>query len=406
MRLFDLIILSAQALRAHLLRTSLTILGVLIGVTSVIAIMSIIEGMNHRVLELMEGMGPSVFIVDKFGLVTSEEEFLKIMKRKDISISDVRALQADCETCVEVGAKAYAGGAALKLGREKLNNVELSGTSANVIRISEYEIADGRFFSPFEEEHSRQVVVIGPTVKKELFADNNPLGKEIRINGLQYEVIGVSEEQGSILGNDLDKIAVIPISTMRKQFGTNQYLTILVKAPSPETMQETIDEVRMIMRARRNVPYKAEDDFGIITSDNFMALYKQITKAVRVTAVAIPAIALVVAGIVVMNIMMVSVTERTREIGIRKSLGARRKHILLQFVLEALLMSLAGGIVGIALGLLTAKTLADAGGLPFVVSTLAVTSGVVVSTGIGVLFGLYPALKGSRLDPVDAMRYE
>ena len=226
------------------------------------------------------------------------------------------------------------------------------------------------------------------------------------IGGNKYRIIGIAKERGAILGNDLDKFVIIPLNTMRKHFGANRTLDFLVSAKSQETFQEAIDEVRMILRARRHVSYDEDDDFAIITSDAMMEMYKQVTKAVRVTAIAIPAIALVVAGIIVMNIMMVSVTERTREIGIRKSLGARRKYILLQFVLEALLMSVAGGFAGIVSGLILAKVLANAGNLPFIISPIAVTSGIIVSTGIGVIFGLYPAVKGSKLDPIEAMRYE
>jgi putative ABC transport system permease protein len=405
MKFLDTISMSARALRAHVLRTSLTILGVLIGVTSVIAIVSIIEGMNHRVATLINSLGPATFVVEKFGMITSNEEFFKALKRKDITMSDLRALREDCETCDEVGAISGRS-RQVKYRSEKLNDVRVRGATANFIEITEFDIAEGRSLSEFEEEHSRPVVVLGATIADELFPLGNSLGKEIRIAGDKYTVIGLAKKRGAILGEDLDRFVVIPITTMRKQIGISRYLEIYIKAGSPETLNETIDEVRMLMRARRHVPYNGEDDFAIVTSDAMMEMYNRVTSAVRVTAIAIPAIALVVAGIVVMNIMMVSVTERTREIGIRKSLGARRKHIMLQFVIEALLMSLAGGFVGIGLGLASAKLLADAGGLPFVVSPIAIGGGVGVSTGIGVIFGLYPAMKGSKMDPVVAMRYE
>jgi len=405
MKIWDIVVMSAQALRAHMLRTMLTILGVVIGVTSVIAIVSIIEGMNHRVAELINSMGPSSFIVNKGGIITSHEEWLKARNRKDITLSDMRALEENCGTCYKVGARAFKG-RDVKFGGDRVNNVMVLGGTYNLIDITDVEVAEGRFHTQFDDDHSRQVVFIGAKIEKELFPRLNPIGREVRIGGYKYKIIGIAKEQGAILGNDLDNFAIIPLSSMRKNFGTGSNLQLLVKAESPETLQETIDEVRMIMRARRHVAYNEDDDFGIVTSDAFMAMYEQVTKVVRITAIAIPAIALVVAGIVVMNIMMVSVTERTREIGIRKSLGARRKSILLQFVIEALLMSIAGGFVGIALGLFSAKLLASWGGLPFIISPIAVGGGLSVSTGIGVIFGLYPALKGSRLDPVDAMRYE
>jgi len=405
MRPWDIIVLSAQALRAHLLRTSLTILGVVIGVASVIAIMSIIEGFDRKIAELMNSMGTASFLVSKIGMPTSEEEFFKALKRKDLSMSDLRAVREECESCYKVGARVRSS-RQMKYGKEKLNDVMIAGGTPQFIEITEFEIGEGRLHSDFEEEHSRQVVLLGASVKEEFFGDGDPMGRRVKIGGYKYDVIGVSKPRGAILGADLDKFALIPLNTFRKHFGANRTLDLLVSARTTDQMQEAMDEVRMILRARRHVPYNEEDDFSIITSEGMMALYDQVTKAVRAMAIGIPAIALVVAGIVVMNIMMVSVTERTREIGIRKSLGARRKSILFQFILEALLMSIAGGLAGIALGLTVAKVLTDAGDLPFVISFVAIASGIFVSTGIGVIFGLYPAVRGSKLDPVEAMRYE
>ncbi len=405
MRFWDITALAGQALRAHLLRTSLTILGVVIGVTSVIAIMSIVEGMSYKIEELINSMGSASFSVSKIGIPTSEKEFFEQLKRKDISVSDFRAVRDECRSCYIVGASAETN-ATMKYRNEKVRDVHLSGATSRYFDITEFEIAEGRLHSDFEDDHSRQVVLLGASVADRLFGEAYPIGRKVKLGGAEYDVIGVAKARGKILGADLDKFAVIPLNTLRKQFGANRTLDLLVSAGSTETLQETIDEVRLILRARRHVAYDEEDDFSIFTSDTIMELYTTSTRAIRVIAVAIPAIALIVAGIVVMNIMMVSVTERTREIGIRKSLGARRRSILLQFVLEALLMSVAGGVVGIALGLGVAKLLANAGDLPFIISPFAIASGIVVSTGIGVIFGLYPAAKGSKLDPVDAMRYE
>jgi putative ABC transport system permease protein len=405
MRFWDITALAAQALRAHVLRTSLTILGVIIGVTSVIAIVSIIEGFDRKIADLMNSMGTASFLVSKIGMPTSEEEFFKALKRKDLSMADLRAIQEECESCYKVGARVTTS-KQVKYGKEKLNDVGIAGGTPQFIEITEFEIGEGRVHSDFEEDHSRQVVLLGASVKEEFFGDGDPIGRRVKIGGYNYDVIGVSKPRGAILGADLDKFALIPLNTFRKHFGTNRTLDLLVSARSTDEVQTAMDEVRMILRTRRHVPYAEEDDFSIITSEGMMALYDQVTKAVRAMAIGIPAIALVVAGIVVMNIMMVSVTERTREIGIRKSLGARRKSILFQFILEALLMSMGGGLVGIALGLTLAKVLTDAGDLPFVISFVAIGSGIFVSTGIGVIFGLYPAVRGSKLDPVEAMRYE
>ncbi len=405
MKLWDIIVLSAQALRAHLLRTSLTILGVIIGVMSVIAIVSIIDGFDSKIEDLMNTTGSASFIVSKMGIPTSEEEFFDALKRKDISIADFRAVRDQCESCYKVSARVRSS-RQIKYKNHKLNRVPVAGASPQLFDITEFEVGEGRIHSEFEEDHGRQVVLLGASVAEEFFGDQYPIGRRIKIGGHKFDVIGVAKPRGAILGADLDKFVVIPLNTMRKHFGTNRTLDILVGAKSVDQMQDAMDEVRMIMRARRHVEYNEDDDFDIMTARSFMALYEQVTKAIRVMAIGIPAIALIVAGIVVMNIMMVSVTERTHEIGIRKAVGARRKYILLQFVLEALLMSIFGGILGIALGITVAKVLTNAGDLPFVISTMAITSGIVVSTGIGVIFGLYPAVKGSKLDPVVAMTYE
>jgi putative ABC transport system permease protein len=403
----DLLKVSFEALRAHKLRTILTILGIVIGVTSVIAIMSIVVGMNFKVKSLINRMGTSTFTVSKFGIedYASENAFLEARRRKNLRYRDALALERGCEMCQEVGASGTTM-RQVKYGSEKLNSVPIVGTTANFIRITEFEISEGRIHSEFEQERYHQVALIGATVRERLFEGIDPIGKTMKIGSYKYEIIGIAKPRGSILGQDLDEFVVIPITTLLKNFGSNRSLDIYVKAPSEESLQETIDQTRVILRARRHVGFSEDDNFGITTSEDWMEFYGRITGTVQIIAVGIPLIALVVAGIVVMNIMMVSVTERTHEIGIRKSLGAQKKHILLQFLSEALMMSLFGGAIGIGLGMAFARVLADAGDLPFIVSYTAILAGLFISTGIGVIFGIYPAWKGAKLSPIDALRFE
>ncbi len=407
MQFSDLIKISLSALIANKLRTFLTVLGIVIGVTSVIAIVSIVIGMNSKVTGLINQMGSSTFIISKYGPEdhTSDEAFREARGRKDIRLRDMAAIERGCELCSDVGARTMTR-RTIKYRSEKLNSVFIVGATHNILRITDFEIAEGRSHNAFEDERNRQVTIIGDKLKRDFFRNLDPIGKTIKIGGYDYEVIGVARPRGSILGEDLDEFAIIPLTSFLRNFGSHRSIDILVKAESEEVINQAVDQARVIMRARRDVPFANSDNFGVTTADDWLEFYGRVTGTVQIVAVAIPLIALVVAGIVVMNIMMVSVTERTREIGIRKSMGAKRRHILLQFLSEALMMSVFGGALGIGLGILAAKILADQGDLPFIISREAIMGGIFISTGVGIIFGMYPAYKGSRMDPIDAMRFE
>ena len=407
MRIADLIKVSYDALIANKLRSFLTVLGIVIGVTSVITIVSIVIGMNEKVFGFINSMGSSSFIISKSGVEeeTSDEARREARKRKDLRYRDMEAVEKNCSECEEVGARVITF-RQVKCGSDKLNDVIIAGMTYNITRITDIEVEEGRIHTQFEEQHRHQTAVIGAKLVREFFPDTDPIGKTIKIGSYNYEVIGTIKARGSIMGQDFDKFAIIPIHTFLKNYGAHRSIDIFVKARSELTIQDAVDQARVILRARRKVDFSEPDNFSVVTPDDLLELYGKIFGTVQIIAIAIPLIALVVAGIVVMNIMMVSVTQRTREIGIRKSLGAHRKHILLQFLSEALIMSLFGGAVGIGLGLFLAKFLAAKGDLPFVVSHVAILGGVFISTGIGVIFGLYPAFKGARLNPIEAMRFE
>jgi len=388
------------------LRSVLTLLGVIIGVTSVITIISAIEGLMAGFEEEISALGPATFIVTKFGIITSDEEFFKALKRKDFTLEDVRAVAAGCQDCEEVAASADRS-AKIKRGSKGLRRVRVEGSTANMIDIVDYQIGEGRSFTQSEYDRRNQVAFVGPTITEELLPGVDPLGKTIKINGRGFTIIGVAKKRGSFLGDNQDNFVTIPLSTHIKMFGSRRSdLSLVIKSSTVEGIYDTEDQVRAILRARRGVKYNDDDDFSILTAENILAFINNITRAARIALIGISSIALVVGGIVIMNIMMVSVTERTREIGIRKSIGARRKSILLQFLFEALILSMGGGIIGTALGIGIAVFLGSQISLPVAPTVFAVTAGLSISTGVGVFFGMYPAVKASKLDPIDALRFE
>ncbi len=395
-----------NALIVNRLRSILTLIGVIIGVASVITIISAIEGMMAGIEDQLRVLGPETFIVTKFGILTDFDEFLKALKRKDLTMEDRRAVAEGCPDCVAVGAS-YDAGTDIRRGGAWLRHVSTSATTANMINILAIEVAEGRYFTEDEYTRRNQVAFVGPTIAEELFPGVDPIGKTIKIDGRKFTVVGIAKKRGAFLDNNQDKFAMIPLSTYLKIYGRSRnFLDLIIRARSVEQLNDAQDQARAILRARRGVSYKNDDDFTILTADNILGFVDRATKGVRVALIAISSIALVVGGIVIMNIMMVSVTERTREIGIRKSIGARRKNILTQFLYEALILSVGGGIIGTAIGIGLAVFLGSKISLPVSPSVFAIVAGMSISTGVGVFFGMYPAVRASQLDPIAALRYE
>ncbi len=398
--------IAIQALWANKLRTTLTLLGVIIGVTSVMTIISALEGMMGAIESQIDRMGPSTFVVTKWGIITSEEAYWDAVKRKPISLKSVDLIKDGCENCEKVCARAY-NRAHVKRGSQTLRRVTIGGVDPNFIDIADVEVGQGRFYSYEESLHRKQVAFIGHTVREELFPGVDPIGKDVRIGGKKFTVVGVAKEIGSVFGNNHDNFVLIPFTAYLKQFGEpGDQFNLMIKALSVEVLDETMDNVRLILRSQRHVPYNKPDDFALITADNVLEIVNSVTKLFRLGLVGISSISLVVGGIVVMNIMMVSVSERTREIGIRKSVGARKKHILIQFLFEALLTTMTGGFIGIVLGFIIAKSLVGMIEMEISPSTVAIIAGLSISTGTGLIFGIYPAMKAARLDPIKALSYE
>jgi putative ABC transport system permease protein len=393
------------ALWANKLRSILTLVGVIIGVATIIAIVSLITGMNQWVANEISVLGATTFIVDREGIITSEEEWWESRSRKKIEVADVEAIDEACESCELVAGRAITVRQA-KHGNRYVDDVFIMGSTADWPLIVDFNIEEGHYPTVSDVQHSRQVAFIGYDLIDNLFPGVSHIGKTIKIAGRKYTVIGNGERRGSSLGQSRDNYVVIPLTTFQKQFGTRRSLDVFVKAPSYAAMSSTQDEVRMIMRARHKLRPDQDDDFRISTAADLMNLWEDFSSGAFLVMIGISSIALVVGGIVIMNIMLVSVTERTREVGIRKAIGARKLNIMWQFLSESLTLAVIGGAIGIGTGVGAGWALSAASGMPMGIEAWSVVSGILVSGGVGTIFGVYPAMKAARLDPIEALRYE
>src|SRR5882724_2887040 len=394
-------------LRTNKLRTFLTLLGIIVGVAAVIAVMTIIDGLNRKVAQTFNTQGANVFTLRKLPLVIlSRDEFLRYMKRKNIEIEDAEALVSHCAGCDQIGWD-VASTRTVKLGSERSDNVAVRGPTENVFQISSINIDSGRIFSEYEAVHSRPVCVVGADIVSNLFPATDPLGKSITVDGNSFEIIGVSERYGSIFGFSRDNFVMIPFNTYQKIYGGHQSLSVYISAKNPDQIEEDEQEVRNIMRTRRQKTFRdADEGFSVETTEVFLDLYGSATANIYLVSFIVSGISLVVGGIVIMNIMLVSVTERTKEIGIRKAVGAKRLDILAQFLIEAVTISALGGVLGIFTGYSLAYLIAAYTEFPLFIQVWSVVLGVGVSSIVGIAFGVYPANRAARLDPIEALRSE
>ncbi len=397
--------IAASAIWANKLRSGLTLLGVILGVTSVMTIISALEGITNTFANQIGRLGGQTFYVQRFGIITSREEFLKQIKRPNVENFYGDLIREACDDCDRVSIMTDRG--ANVTYRNSSRRVSVIGSESSYIDIYDLEVAQGRFHSTEDDLARRNVAFIGESVRESFFSEVDPIGQAIRINGERFFVIGVAQSQGAIFGNDQDNFIVVPYGAWAKLFGPRDSdMAFAVRARSLEVMPDAMDQVRLALRSERKVPYNDEDNFAMLTADDIITFFNSFTQLARLALVAISSISVVVGGIVVMNIMMVAVTERTREIGIRKSIGARKKHILWQFLFESLFLTLGGGVVGIGIGFLLAYWLVTQINMEIEPSSFAIGVGLSISTGIGLIFGIYPALKAARLDPIKALSYE
>ena len=400
--------LAVSAILGHKLRSFLTLLGVIFGVATVIIVVSLIEGFNSYVDEKIANIGTNAFSVRRFAIddFSSVEALNKARRRnKDITLDDVEALRARGTTISQVGAQADRVGD-VKFGSTSLMKIHLIGGTPNMIDIQNNEAEFGRYFNSGEDDARRNVCFIGADVADKFFATTNSVGQTIRIDGRPFQVIGVGKTLGTVFGQPRDMYVAMPLQTFLSIYGSRRSLNVSVTSTSEQTYQQAVDEARTIMRTRRKLPPNEKDNFGIITPSAINELRDKIFGTIQVAAIGITSISLVVGGIVIMNIMLVSVTERTKEIGIRKSIGARRGDILKQFLAESTMLSLLGGSMGIAIAYALAKLVAVLTPVPTALPLLAVTVALFVSATVGLVSGVYPAWRAAGLDPIEALRAE
>jgi putative ABC transport system permease protein len=398
--------IAANALRAHKMRSFLTLLGVIIGVMTVVTVVAIISGLNNYISEKVFDLNPDVYAVTQFGIITSREQWLEAVKRKPITWTDYEAVRERCGLCAMTGAS-LGNSTEVKRGSRDLKRVRTSGVTANMAELNNLDLEAGRFFTTTEEQRSALVVIIGSDVRDELFGQLDPIGRTMRVGNQPMQVIGLLRKQGSVLGQNQDKILYMPITRWQKMFGARNSFDIWVKAKNGVPgVEASMDDVRVILRGRRRTGFRADDPFATVTAEALQMLWKGISAGLFSLMILISGISLVVGGIVITNIMLVSVVERTREIGVRRAIGATRKHIRWQFLTEAVMLSLGGGILGVLLGTGIAKAISTFGPLPTLVRPSLILAGLLISVVTGVLAGVFPAWQASKLPPVEALRFE
>jgi putative ABC transport system permease protein len=399
--------LALQSLWANKLRTILTLIGVVMGVASVIMVITLVQGANKYVSTKLTGYGADVFTVNQMaGVIFSADDYFRYQKRKILRIEDYEAVRDDCTQCSEVGALLQKSTNVVYNGHSS-NNTSVRGYTWTMLSLNNIDIAMGRGFTPADDEHGTHNVIVGYDIVDNLLGEGDPLGREIRVDGIPYTIIGVGDRQGKTLGQSQDNWVAVPITTYQQTYGYNDSVDIYARAAgNAEVMERAKDEVRVLMRTRRHDAPGADDDFEIVTNDTFLDIWKQITGLFATVVLGLASISLVVGGVVIMNIMLVSVTERTREIGVRKALGARQRDVLLQFLIESATMSVTGGAIGVLCGVGVGKLITIIVGFPTSVPAWAVFLGLFLAGAVGIFFGVYPASKAAKLDPVVALRAE
>ena len=392
-----------SALRAHKLRASLTMLGLTMGVATLIVVMTIVQGANLYVEQKIANLGTNVFQIARTPFaVTDFNIVIKALKNRKIELDDMQAVAERCNECSEVGATASTTIRA-RYGNKEVTDVNLSGNTPSMAEIDTRTIERGRYFTESESDHRTNVCLIGDTLVQQLFLGVDPLGKTLRVGNEEFTVVGIMEKVGSVLGQDQDNFVMVPLTVYLRMQGAHNSLTVNVLS-TPERFQNAQDQATLILRARRHLTAGMDNDFFIGTKESYMALWRSISSAFFAVFIMVSAISVIIGGIVIMNVMLMSVTARRREIGVRRAVGATKLDIMRQFVAESVLQCIAGGLIGISLGFLIALILRTYTPFPASVQKSVALLGVVLSSAVGLFFGIYPAFRAANLDPIVALR--
>jgi putative ABC transport system permease protein len=397
--------LAFDTLRSHKLRSFLTLLGVIISVCTLIAVVSVIDGMDLYIADHVANLGSNVFSINRFGIINNLKDWVEAQKRKRLFIEDMEWMRGNLRLAKDVGGTS-GHLSDVKYGNQSLEDVNIRGVTPNMINIGTEQVETGRYITEADYQRRTYSAFIGFDVADKLFTGLDPLGKTLFFRGQSFTVVGVAKAIGSVFGQSQDNFIIIPLTTFFKLYDDNRFqsVSIQIQAANMAVMQESQDEARLLMRAKRHVKWDDKDDFGIVSSDAIMTLFHDLTGVIAMVAVGVTSVFLVVGGIVIMNIMLAAVSERTHEIGIRKSLGARRRDILLQFLVEAAMLSTAGGLLGVFVAWVGTRIMTATTPIPSSLPMSAVFTAVLVSAAVGLFFGIYPANKAAQLDPIAALR--